>query len=233
MEQTSGTPHPAAPTARTERRNFLGKLVAVLAGGTVFAGLVRAHAQSGEEKKQDVLQALPRTPNSLQGLDPFVGEIAMVGFNFAPTGWAQCNGQILPISQYTALFSLLGTMYGGDGVTNFALPNFQGRVPVHLGAGITQGNVGGETSHTLSAAEMPAHAHSLRADAGVGTSDSPANGLPAKNGAGIPQYSTGTGTTMNANAVTPSGSSYPHNNMPPYTCVNFIISLQGVYPSRP
>jgi microcystin-dependent protein len=174
---------------------------------------------------------------------PFLAEIRIFGFNFAPRGWAFCNGQVMPISQNTALFSLLGTYYGGNGTTNFALPNLQGAAPLNFGQGpgLSQrdlGEVGGEPYVTLLQTEMPAHSHALQCSAATaGTATSPANnvwsvakvGRQAEN-----KYSATTGSTptMSPNALSIAGGSQPHNNMPPYLTLNFCIALQGIFPAR-
>ena len=171
--------------------------------------------------------------------DPFIGEIRAVGFNFAPTGWAQCNGQLLAISQNTALFSLLGTYYGGDGKTTFALPNLQGYAPMDQGSGPglstrVVGEMGGEPSVTLLTPQMPAHTHAA-ANAAASTADAPTNAVFGGGGRGKePAFAPATGSTtlMNGAAVGTAGGNQPHNNMPPYLVLNFIIALQGVYPSR-
>lgn len=174
--------------------------------------------------------------------DPFVAEIRIFPFNFAPKGWAFCDGQILPLSQNTALFSLLGTSYGGNGQSNFALPNLQGRLTMSQGQGPglsprDLGETGGQDSVTLLATEMPAHTHQLMATAAT-TSPSPAGnsisqGVSATNTA-VPEYrSSPTNTVaMAAQAVAAAGGSQPHNNLPPYLTMNFCIALQGVYPPR-
>jgi microcystin-dependent protein len=172
--------------------------------------------------------------------EPFVAEIRMFGFNFAPLGWAQCNGQLLPISQNTALFSLLGTNYGGDGRSTFGLPNLQGSAVLGAGngAGLTQrfvGETGGEQNVTLLATEMPVHTHVLNGQTG-GTVADP-NGQNWGNPGGRPApnfFSNAIGTAQNMNPVALSltGNSAPHNNMMPYLVVNFCIAMQGVFPAR-
>jgi microcystin-dependent protein len=170
--------------------------------------------------------------------EPFVAEIRIFAGNFAPKGWALCNGQILSISQNTALFSLLGTTYGGNGTSNFALPNFQGSAPMHwgFGAGLTQrfiGESGGTQTVTLLSGEVPAHVHTFNCGSGSkGDNNTVANQVLAdeKTG-GIQTYAAATdGTLMSPLAATPA--SLPHENMQPYQVLNFIIALQGIYPAR-
>jgi microcystin-dependent protein len=173
---------------------------------------------------------------------PFLAEIRMFGFNFAPKGWAFCNGQLMPISQNTALFSLLGTFYGGNGTSNFALPNLQGAAPLNFGqgAGLSPrdlGETGGETAVTLLQTEMPSHTHNAQCSPAAGTATSPANNVWAKAQVGRQaenKYSatTGSSPSMSFNALSIAGGSLPHNNMPPYLTLNFCIALQGVFPSR-
>ncbi|HEX7654929.1 MAG TPA: tail fiber protein [Verrucomicrobiae bacterium] len=174
--------------------------------------------------------------------DQFVGEIRIVPFNFAPTGWAFCNGQLLPISQNTALFSLLGTFYGGDGKSNFALPNLQGAAPIDQGQGpglsdYILGQTGGASSVTLISSEMPVHNHVLNAQLAGGDVNTPAANTWAKphlgkTGINLYNNAAGTSTTMSAQAMSLSGGSQPHNNLMPYLTLNFIIALQGIFPSR-
>lgn len=170
--------------------------------------------------------------------DPFVAEIRIFPFNFAPTGWAMCNGQLLPISQNTALFSLLGTTYGGNGQSTFALPNLQGNVPMFWGQGPglslhDLGEFAGSQTVTLLQSEIPAHSHSISASAADGISQSPVNEKLAT-GVGIGTYAPAAGplTQLSFNTLSPAGGSLPHNNMMPYLTLNFCIALQGVFPPR-
>lgn len=171
--------------------------------------------------------------------DPFIAEIRLFPFNFAPRGWAFCNGQLLAISQNTALFSLLGTTYGGDGITTFALPNLNGRVPMHPGQGPglsphDLGEFGGAETVTLLSSEMPAHTHALTASATDAGERSPAGQQPANELGSINSYAAPGGVTpLAAEAVTPTGGSQPHNNTQPSLVLAFAIALQGIYPSRP
>ena len=163
--------------------------------------------------------------------DPFLGEIKLVSFNFPPKGWALCNGQFLPINQNQALFSLMGTMYGGNGQTTFALPNLRGRVPIHRGNGHTQGEAAGSTSVTITQQTMPTHLHFMQASSNsTSTSPDPTNKLLAPVNGGYGQASQL--TTLSPESVTSVGGSQPHNNMMPYLTLNFIVALQGIFPSQ-
>lgn len=160
---------------------------------------------------------------------PFLGEVRLCSFNFAPRGWALCYGQSLAINQNQALFSLLGTMYGGNGVTTFALPDLRGRMPMHMGAGYTQGQAAGAVNHTLSIAEMPAHVHPLVGTTDLGNRSSAAGNHPA---AARGHYGPAGDTALHLSSVTVVGGSQPHDNMPPYLVLSFAIALQGIFPSR-
>jgi microcystin-dependent protein len=172
-------------------------------------------------------------------MDPFVAEIRIFPFNFAPKGWAFCDGQLMSISQNTALFSLLGTTYGGDGKSNFALPNMQGNVPMHPGQGPglslhDLGETGGSETVTLLESEIPAHSHSMNTSAQDGVDNHPAANLLAQ-GVGVGMYidqGTGPFINMSNNALAPAGGDQPHNNMMQYLTLNFCIALQGVFPPR-
>lgn len=172
-------------------------------------------------------------------MDPFVAEIRIFPFNFAPKGWAFCDGQLLPLSQNTALFSLLGTTYGGNGKSNFALPDMQGNVPMHPGQGPglslhDLGETGGSQSVTLLESEIPAHVHALRGDRNVSESPDPTANTLGR-GSSINAYQNNVSQNlvpMAAEALAPSGGDQPHNNMQPYLTFNFCIALQGVFPPR-
>jgi microcystin-dependent protein len=161
---------------------------------------------------------------------PFLSEIRIMTFNFAPKGWAQCNGQLLPINQNQALFSLLGTTYGGDGRINFALPNLQGRVPIHMGNGFVLGERGGESAHTLLISELPAHNHVPAGSSSNASLSNPAGNLwaPQSSSAYAPTYN----SNLNPACISAVGGSQPHDNMSPYLVLNFCIALQGIFPSQ-
>lgn len=164
--------------------------------------------------------------------EPFIGEIKIISFNFPPKGWAFCNGQLLQISQYQALFAVLGTLYGGDGMRTFALPNLQGRTPMFGGQGsIGLAAVGGEEAHTLVLSELPAHAHPILASGEYADQASPANNyLP--NDAALVHFSNSPNATMAPAATNSIGGNQPHSNMPPYLVLNFVIALQGIFPPQ-
>ncbi|MBT8216355.1 MAG: tail fiber protein [Acidimicrobiia bacterium] len=169
--------------------------------------------------------------------EPFLAEIRIVGFNFAPRGWAFCDGQILPINQNQSLYSLLGTTYGGDGRTSFALPDLRGRSPMHVGSSNGSihllGQKGGEETHTLNAAEHPQHTHSLEATTNNASAATPGGALLAKTPATDPYYlPLATPVDMAAAAVASVGGGQAHDNMQPYLALNFCIALQGLFPSR-
>ena len=177
---------------------------------------------------------------------PFLSELRIFTFGFAPKGWAMCNGQVMPINQNQALFSLLGTTYGGNGTTNFALPNLQGRVPIHMGAGFTLGQNGGEEAHTLVTTEMAAHNHTMKATAAQATiapagrapetGVAPAEAVTGSSGDPIPVdiYSSNTTSDLafDASSLGDTGSSQAHENRQPFLVLNVCIALQGIFPSQ-
>jgi microcystin-dependent protein len=175
--------------------------------------------------------------------EPFIGEIRMVGFTYAPQGWALCDGQLLSIAQNSALFALLGTTYGGNGQTTFALPDLRGRVPLHPGQGpglspYVLGQSSGAETVTLTATQIPAHNHTVAANSGSGSAENPVGNFPAaitdpNTGAPFNAFAASANGTMNPTAVGIAGGSQPHTNLQPYLCVNFIIALEGIFPSHP
>ena len=199
------------------RRDFLGRILVFLAGAAVFGRERRAEADT-------------------QSIEPYIGEIMLFAGNFAPRNWALCNGQLLPINQNQALFSLLGTNFGGNGQTTFALPDLRGRVPIHWGQGpgLTNrvlGERSGEDAHTLQALEMPSHSHVARSSSAAGTSASPSGMYFARSAAQIPQYAGAADTTLGG-AITATGGGQPHANHQPVLALNYVIALVGVYPGQ-
>ncbi len=168
--------------------------------------------------------------------NPFVGEIRMFGGNFAPVGWAFCDGSLIPISENEVLFNLIGTTYGGDGVLTFALPNLQSRLPMHMGTGAglsshTIGEQGGVETVTLTVNQIPSHTHVPQADSGSGAQTSPAGNLWA-NSANFPYSANAPAAAMDSHALSSDGGSQPHDNMTPFLVVSFIISLFGIFPTQ-
>lgn len=167
---------------------------------------------------------------------PYVGEIRMFAGNFAPAGWMFCEGELLPISEYETLFNLIGTTYGGDGQSTFALPDLRGRLPLHFGNGFTLAEAGGVETVTLTVSQIPAHSHAMLATTAPGNSRSLNGGLLARDSEGkLPIYCAASGTppvALTPSTIGSTGGSQPHNNFQPYLCVNFIISLFGIFPSQ-
>jgi len=162
--------------------------------------------------------------------EPFLSEIKIFPFNFPPKNWAFCNGQLLPINQNQALFSLLGTTYGGNGQTNFALPNLRGRIPIHMGSGFTLGEAGGSESNTLTLSQMPAHTHTLNASRDSANTPDPLNNFLAS--ANSLYADPSNLTTLNPQTVSSVGGSQPHTNLQPFLVLNFCIALVGIFPSQ-
>jgi len=167
---------------------------------------------------------------------PYIGEIRMFGGNFNPSGWALCNGQLMAISENDALFALIGTIYGGDGQTTFAMPDLRGRVPIHQGVnlGLTYviGEQGGAESVTLTSQQMPTHSHSFLASTAAGSQESPENNVPASSNLVSLYSASAPGASMAPSTVAPMGGSQPHENMQPFLCVNYIIALFGIFPPQ-
>lgn len=212
-----------------DRRGFLRRATQLVIGGGIAAG-AGAAAAATPESTSPVAGDGSDAIWSPRGLEPFIGEILMVGFNFAPRGWAMCEGQLLSIASNTALFSLLGTTYGGDGRTTFGLPDLRGRFPMHAGSGpgLTSrrlGDKGGSETTTLTTNQMPSHAHGLSnlGDVRIRGGGSQIRGIPE----GTDEGSSSLGATSDV-----TGGGQPHSNMPPFQCVNFVIALQGIFPSR-
>lgn len=201
-----------APEARLPRRHFLGRTLAALAGLAWFGRAGRAEAAP-------------------QGDIQFVGEIRMFAGNFAPVGWMFCDGSLLAISENETLFNLIGTIYGGDGQSTFALPDLRSRVPVHAGSGFQLGETGGAEELYLTLTQIPVHSHAAGASSANGISDDPAGRVPARSAAGVPQYGATSDTTLAPAALLSAGGTGPHSNMQPYLGINYIISLYGVFPS--
>lgn len=205
------------PTA-LDRRGFIARLIAGLA----------ATAWMGRAKP-----AVAATT----GTGPYLGEIMLFSGNFAPDGWALCQGQFLPIASYLSLFSILGTTYGGDGHTSFRLPDLRDRVPIHFGQGPglssrTLGESGGEAAHTLTVVEMPAHTHGVRAVSALASAVSPSGMLPARNPALYPQFGATADVAMAPSAIGSGGGGQAHPNLQPGLALNFCIALQGSFPSN-
>jgi microcystin-dependent protein len=160
---------------------------------------------------------------------PYVGEIRLVGFNFAPVGWAFCDGSLIAITENPTLFNLIGTTYGGNGTTNYALPNLKSRLPIHQGDGYVMGQTAGAETVTLTTSQIPAHSHPLEAAAAAGTETSPAGAVWAESA--LEQYSTATPTDSMGATLGQTGGGQPHNNMPTFLTLNYVIALFGIYPS--
>ena len=163
--------------------------------------------------------------------DPYVGEIRMFAANFAPAGWMLCQGQLLPISEWDMLFNLIGTTYGGDGQSTFQLPDLQGRIPVHTGNGYYQGATGGVETVTLTISQMPSHTHTFMATTSIAAQSSPINNILAQSSAADLYLEDIVTTSLDPNSISVEGGGLPHANVQPFQCINYIISMSGIYPS--
>lgn len=163
---------------------------------------------------------------------PYVGEIRMFAGNFAPAGWMFCEGQLLPISEYETLFNLIGTTYGGDGQSTFALPDLRGRLPIHMGNGFTLAETGGVETVTLTVSQIPAHSHPMLASLNQGNTVNPGGNVLAATATATPYIAISPNVPLSPQAVSSVGGSQPHSNFQPYLCVDFIISLFGIFPSQ-
>jgi len=200
------------------RRGFLARMFAAATGGAWLAG---AGAKSAEAIIDD---------------QQYVGEIRLFAGSVPPSGWMFCQGQLLDPNDgnYNTLYNLVGTTFGGDGVTTFGLPDLRGRTPLHQGSLVNTfivGQTGGVEQVTLTPQQIPAHTHTLGASSAPGTSDSPAGNVPARNAAGVPRYGSAANTDLSPTALLSSGQSQPHTNMQPYLGINFMIAFQGIFPS--
>lgn len=225
--------------SKDSRRSFFKKSLGVVIGATVIGSasdLFAMKSKTGliyvKENNEVINHYDPQG-----GSQPFLGECMLCGFNFPPQGWALCNGQIMSIQQNQALFSLLGTYYGGNGVTTFALPDLRGRFPIGAGQGPgltdrVQGEAGGEENHTLLITEIPSHTHSVNVSSSIGTTDTPGGNYLAQNSEGINEYAASSNSVMNAGSISNVGGNQPHNNMQPYLVLNWCIATQGIFPSR-
>ena len=227
MNQHPDTP---ATTETVDRRNLLsrlGKGVLIALAAASFQKVIALGKGLNQGKKVKPLDA-----NAVTTINPYLGEIIPWPIGYAPKGWALCDGQVLAINQNEALFALLGTTYGGNGITTFCLPDLRGRMPIHVGSGYYLGQTAGEESHTLTLNELPSHAHSVKVSNGVGSSNAPLNNIPAESSEGVRQYGTLANQTMGSGGVSTAGGGQAHDNMPPFLVLNYIIALTGIFPSR-
>lgn len=222
------------------RRSFIRKSIAAVFGATVLASAEEIYSMESKtgyvyvKENGEVINNYKPAGEAT----PFLGQIMVFGFNFAPTGWFKCEGQLISTTTYSALFSLLGTSFGGTGVTQFGLPDFRGRVAIHAGqgAGLSQYVVGqssGSEGITLLNSEIPSHTHSLNVSSGIGTTPNPANSYIAQNAEGIGAYTGTSNLLMNSSSVASAGSGLAHNNIQPVLSLNFCIARQGIFPARP
>lgn len=222
------------------RRSFVKTSLAAILGATALAKTTDLFAMKSKTGLLYVKEngEVINNYSPMGGSQDFLGQLNCVAFSFAPQGWSLCNGQLMPIAQNSALFSLLGTTYGGDGVTTFALPDLRGRVPIHFGQGPgltnrVQGSKAGEEAHVLLSTEMPGHTHGMNVNNSIGTGNTPGGNFLAQNSEGINEYSAAANASMNSTSIGLTGGNLGHNNMQPYLVLNWIIAMQGIFPSQP
>jgi microcystin-dependent protein len=232
---TKQSPEPAP--ASSARRGFLEKIGGLVAGSSLLAA---AGSLFGVQRASAAVR-IPETMAGTTTADPYayIGEIRLFSGVYEPNSWRFCDGQLLTIVSNTALFAILGTTFGGNGSTNFRLPDLRGRVPLHVGgsngSGLSTynlGEMGGEESHPLSVNEIPAHGHSVQGSSAVGSSNVPTSNLPAANAEGIQAFGTSSPVTMNSSMIQSTGGSAGHENRQPYLGVNYIICVEGNFPSQ-
>jgi len=199
------------------RRHFIARVLGAWAGSAWLANLF-------DREPADAATQLDDTP--------FIGEIRLFAGATPPANWVFCQGQVMQIADNDALYQLIGTTYGGDGVSTFALPDLRGRVPMHVGPGFAQGQLAGTETVTLTTSQLPAHSHGAGADSALGVSDDPTGRVPARNAAGVTAYGPVATADLAAGSVLATGGAAAHNNMQPYLGVNYMISLFGVFPSQ-
>lgn len=222
------------------KRNLLLKpagIISAAASGLTIEDLKSVKSKTGfiylKQNGEIINDYVPRG-----GSDPYLGSIIKVGFNFAPPGWAACNGQILPIGSYNSLFTLIGNTYGGDGITTFGLPDFRGRVPIHKGQGTgltnrVMGEAAGTETVSLTLSQIPSHSHSVNVNTNAGTTSSPDNAYIAQNADGISAFALSANAAMPSGATGATGSGNGHSNIMPYQVLNFIIAVEGIFPFFP
>ncbi len=222
------------------RRNFIRKSIAALFGATILTSASDIFSMESKTGYIYVKQngEVINHYNPAGEAQPFLGEIVSFGCNFAPFHWAFCNGQLLPITGNTALFSLLGTYYGGNGTTNFALPDLRGRVPIGFGQGTglsdySLGQSGGSEGTSLLTTEIPSHSHSVASSSAIGITPNPSGAFLAQNAEGIGSYTVSGNAVLNNSAIGVTGSGSPHSNIQPILGLNFCIALQGIFPAQP
>ncbi len=219
------------------RRNFLSKISASILGVGLVAGATNVFGAKSKtgfiyvKKNGDIIENY--IPSG--GTEAYIGSIEMVGFNFEPLGWEYCDGQLLSIAAYNSLFTLIGTTYGGNGTTNFAVPDLRGRVPIHFGQGpglsnYTIGQTGGVENVTLTLPQIPAHTHLISSSSASGNYGTPQNYFPARNADGIASYASSSDVQLNSNSIGTGGSGIEHTNLQPYMAISFVIATEGVYP---